>query len=121
MTGTPVCKVCPKCGTGLSLDDILTGRDVLPVGMLLERRSSPHSLFFFTHAPPDCGTTFTLPVDLFADLIEEPLPEDVLAGHIGCPGHCTRLDDLAACDQPCRNAPFRRFLLTIRERCATIA
>ena len=49
-------------------------------------------------------------------LLPEPEPEETPALMFGtepCPGHCRRLSDLEACDNPCANARDRRLILLV--------
>ncbi|MBI5115575.1 hypothetical protein HZA56_03830 [Candidatus Poribacteria bacterium] len=100
------------CSCGVSWadrDSFLVDPDVRPIGLtFLTPESFLDTYYFFNHAA--CGTTLATSVSEFVDLIQEPLPFFLLAGTKDCPGHCTSIDDLEACFNECRNAPFRRFL-----------
>jgi len=69
------------------------------------------AIYCFTHLRRSCMTTFVLPVETFRAEIGEPFPLASLSGGGSCPGHCSRIEDLEACDAECCNAPYRRFLL----------
>ncbi len=84
--------------------------DILPIGMtFLPHENSRRVYYFFNHA--SCRTTLAVDSDRFADLIEEPIPQNIMAGEKECKNHCTRLEDLEKCSTECRNAPFRRYFL----------
>ncbi len=114
--GRAVHKTCPGCGTPFTLQQILECAEVEPIGMQLEDDDPAWNYYYFNHRCPSCGSTFLIPVTDFAPWIPEPVPGPVLAGTESCERHCTRIDDLSACTAPCRYAPFRRFLLHLRDR-----
>jgi hypothetical protein len=101
---------CSGCGRTIPLDELVHSPEIEPIGMLIEP-GFDLTLYFFNHTCPDCGTTFTRPIEDFHRFIEEPIPPELRAGQPGCGGACTRLGDLAVCHNECRNAPYRRFLL----------
>jgi hypothetical protein len=70
---------------------------------------STQPYFFFNHMK--CKSTLALDADDFADLIEEPIPRQIMVGEEECPQHCTKIDDLEACHNECHNAPFRRLFV----------
>jgi hypothetical protein len=79
----------------------------LPVLGIVVHFGDPYrGLVLFNHR---CGTTIAIAVADFRDELP-PLAGELHTGQEGCPGHCLRFADLEACDQPCRNAPLRRFV-----------
>ena len=111
MASHPV-KTCPFCQVEFSVSDLVVNQDVEPIGMMLQP-DSVDSMYFFNHTCAGCGTTFAVPIEVFAGMIDEPIPDQVLAWTPDCGGHCTRLKDLSECDNECANAPFRRFLVRV--------
>lgn len=111
MTDT-VCAVCPTCQAAITFEDVIAARGVAAIGMLIEPEPLTR-LYFFNHAVPGCGTTFTLPIDRFETVLDEPVPGESRLGSETCEGRCVRVDDLGACSQPCENAPYRRFLMRL--------
>ena len=94
-----------SCGSGWATrEDFIRDPGIEPIGIMLAESESP-ALFFFNHA--GCESTLAINVREFADLIEEPIPESVLAGSEDCPRHCITIEDLETCDLECHNAPFR--------------
>lgn len=108
-------KTCPGCGTAFTLRQVLESPDIEPIGMQLEDSDHAWNFYYFNHRCPTCGSTFLIPVLDFLPLISEPVPDLALNGTESCERHCTRIDDLAECSAPCRYAPFRRFLLKMRD------
>lgn len=108
-----VVKECPTCNEPFSTQALLEDLMVDAVGMMLIDEDLTMSAYFFNHLCPGCGTTFSVAIDKFRELIKEEIPDTLLAGSPVCDGHCTRLRDLADCDNPCSNAPYRRFLINV--------
>jgi hypothetical protein len=54
-----------------------------------------------------------LNIHKFQNMIEEPIPEAVLAGGENCSRHCIDLNDFLECDVECHNAPFRRLAVRV--------
>lgn len=109
-------KICPGCKTAFTLHDLIQSPEIEPLGMQFENGDTSLNVYYFNHDRADCGSTFVVPAMAFRSMITEPIPESILAGTEVCGHHCLSMDDLAACDAPCRYAPFRRFLLSIRMR-----
>lgn len=109
MTDTAFCQ-CPCCQTWFSRQQILESPEVQPIGMMLEEHDPHWNFFVFNHVAPQCGSTFAVSVEKFADLLDGPPPAAILTGHADCAGHCTSLEDLAACTATCHWAPYRRLL-----------
>jgi hypothetical protein len=106
-------KQCPYCHYFFSLREILESPEVEPVGMRFDEDEPGLNLYFFSHVCLSCGTTFAIEVDRFEPLITEPIPDKVLAGTKNCEQHCLNIEDLKQCQQECRYAPFRRFILSL--------
>jgi len=113
-------KMCPFCSTAFSLSDLVLDVDVEPIGMMLQDDAAD-CMYFFNHECPGCGTTFAVPIDVFAAMIDEPIPPHTLGNTAACNGHCSRLKDLAICDNECANAPYRRFLVNVLHRDRPVA
>lgn len=109
-------KRCPGCGDEFGLSDFIDNPSLQAIGMQFEDTDFENNLYYFNHECPHCGSTMVVSVLAFLPLIDEPIPEDILAGRERCEGHCMRIDDLAACQSACKYAPFRRFLLKLRAR-----
>jgi hypothetical protein len=105
---------CPSCHENFDLAHLAENREVEPIGMQFEDTDQHYNYYHFNHVCDRCGTTFLLPVLEFLPLIQEPVPNLVLAGTEDCERHCYDIKDLRTCDQPCMYAPFRRHLLTMR-------
>ena len=113
---------CPMCGVQFAIAEIAEHPDVDPIGMMVETvGGKPCHLYFFNHVVADCGTTFVVPAEEFLPYIREPLPEHSLLGTQPCEGHCTHLENLQACAQACLYAPYRRYMLAMRDRRAGLA
>ncbi|MCP4568572.1 MAG: hypothetical protein GY841_13425 [FCB group bacterium] len=108
--GNDKLKQCPKCTVWFGIDDICSNPDIKPLGMTFEKGNINRNLFFFNHTSNDCGTTFTLKVDVLAELIKNPTSSEILAGGDTCEGHCSDINDTTECSQTCKYAPYRRLL-----------
>jgi hypothetical protein len=63
-----------------------------------------------------CGSSISILTPRLRHLLPEPEPgdpADSLRGTDQCRGHCRFLEDLEACDAPCRNARDRKLILLI--------
>lgn len=109
-------KRCPACDQWFTLKDILDNPELEPVGLSFEEGFPQANLFYFQHANGLCNSSFVIPVAQLIQLIDEPIPENILGGTDKCSAHCTQLDDWAACGQDCYYAPFRRFLINLIKR-----
>ncbi|MFN8177610.1 MAG: hypothetical protein U0167_06775 [bacterium] len=109
-------KTCPGCGSVFTLQQILSSPDIEPIGMQFIDPDNANNMYYFNHQCPSCGSTFVVPVNVFLPFIAEPVPDRALTGTEVCERHCLRIDDLNQCHAPCHYAPFRRFLLRMRER-----
>jgi hypothetical protein len=109
-------KQCPNCGQQFTIDDLLNNTDIRPKGLALESDDLSFNMFYFDHNVIGCGTTFVVPVETLAPYIEEPIPDELLAGTDTCERHCLKIEDWAECSQACSNAPYRRFLLSLASR-----
>jgi hypothetical protein len=64
-----------------------------------------------------CGSSISILTPRLRHLLPEPEPgdpTDSLRGTDPCRGHCRFLEDLEACDAPCRNARDRKLILLIQ-------
>lgn len=114
MAADHVCaKECPLCKAGLTLEQLCESPEVESLGLMLDEEDPKFSLFFFNHLPTRCQTTFTVPIETFASLIQEPVPGECKAFTEACEQHCVSLDDHEACKQECSNAPYRRLLAEV--------
>jgi hypothetical protein len=105
-------KRCPKCGAVFSRLDLIEAPTIVPLGIQhIEGEPPSRAIYFFTHALGSCYTTFALPVETFREHLGEAVPETFLQGTAACRMHCSKIEELSACDAPCTLAPFRRFLL----------
>lgn len=110
MTLTPV-RSCPNCRTQLTLYDLALDPQIRPLGLTFNGTDLSTAYYCFQHEKPQCGTTFLIDVERFAPLIDELIPDRILAGNVECNGHCVRIDDLEVCESECHMAPYRRFLM----------
>jgi hypothetical protein len=73
------------------------------------------NLLIFEHR---CGSTVSILAKRLRHLFP-PSPEadglPSLRGTAECPGHCLSLEDLEACDRPCRNARDRDLIRLVQE------
>ena len=102
-------KQCSTCFAWMTIEEIMYDRRIRPIGMTYDTFANK-AYFFFQHDVPGCGTSFMLNVEYLKSYIEEEIPDKVIALSEHCELHCTRISDLGACSQECRNAPYRRLL-----------
>ena len=104
-------KSCPVCSEIWPTPDaFVRDRALAPIGLTVVFDDPYRSLFMFNHR---CGTTLGVEADLLRDHFPLLVGES-LARTAGCRRHCLDINDLESCDQPCRNAPLRQFLQTLR-------
>lgn len=116
-----VIRTCPCCKASITLEDLLTSPDIVPIGMLLQDDQASWNSYYFNHTAEDCGSTFTINVETFASLLNEPIPASIRTGSCDCEGRCTSLKDLAHCGAECHWAPYRRFLQVLVSRKMPVA
>lgn len=107
---------CPFCNVSFALEDLMTSPEIVPIGMLLQDDEAEWNFYYFNHVAENCGTTFTVSVDIFAPLLTERVPPAIRARSCECEGRCTSLTDLAECQAECHWAPYRRFLQILLSR-----
>jgi hypothetical protein len=107
---------CPCCHTSFTIQDILESAAVEPLGMAFDRDDPGFNLLYFNHVDPQCGSTFTIEARRFAAFLPETPPPEVKADQAGCEHRCMSMSDLTECQCDCHWAPYRRFLLRLRER-----
>lgn len=104
-------KSCPCCKAHFTLDQLASDPDIRLIGMAFGEDSIEWAYYFFQHEIDGCRSSFAVKVEEFLSLINEPIPNESLALRDCCEEHCVNLSDLAACNNACRFAPFRRHLL----------
>jgi hypothetical protein len=108
-------KQCPGCHKWLSLQDMLSNPDIMPLGLVLADSDYDTGLYYFQHEVPECRSSFVVPAEWFAPIIDEPIPQKVMTGSEHCEGRCVRIEDWAECKNDCHHAPFRRLLILMME------
>lgn len=112
-------KRCPSCGEEFSIRDLISSREIMPLGMSSQENKPELNVFYFQHDVPQCGSTFIVPVEEFVELIEEPVPLNNFYRTHACENHCDSALALAHCDQRCVYAPYRRLLLSLLDASET--
>jgi hypothetical protein len=103
-------KSCSLCDwEWSSLAEFASDPDAQPLGLVIHFRDPYASLLLFNHR---CGTTLAVRADEFRDRLPA-LGGELRAGQAGCERRCLRFEDLADCDQPCRNAPLRHLMVEL--------
>ncbi len=108
-------KICPKCKTKFTLDQLFYDPDIIPIGICFEESMPGLNCYFFNHEIDSCKTTFTVMVEAFSKFIQEDIPEAELIETSKCEGRCLRIDDQDDCSQNCHFAPYRSLLTKMRE------
>lgn len=104
-------KHCPVCKTWFSGAQLIDSSEIVIKGMCFDPDEPSLNQYLFCHEKPGCRTTFSIPLDNFADFIFESIADEVLAETDACEHHCVKIDDLEECGQACHYAPYRRFLI----------
>lgn len=52
--------VCPFCHVAFTLEDLMSGPDIVPIGMMLNDDEAAWNFYYFNHMAENCGTTFTV-------------------------------------------------------------
>ncbi|MFH2056681.1 MAG: hypothetical protein ABIJ61_12030 [bacterium] len=108
-------KICNFCKRTFSPQQLLDDPDVKPIGMLYDSELAI-AYYLFQHEVPDCGTSFTVNVQNFRNLLAEKIPHRRHTMTEECLRHCANIDDFEECRLDCEFAPFRRFLLQMIDR-----
>ena len=109
-------KTCGMCGkVWPAWQDFVVDPRLRLLGLQAIPRSPDANALVFEH---ECGTTVSILATklrhLLSDLhVGEGLPP--LYGTALCNKHCSRLEDLSACDNECRNSGDRRLTLLVRD------
>lgn len=105
---------CGSCRrTWTSLDAFVCDPAVRLLGLQALVTKPEFNLLVFEHR---CGSSISILARRLRHLLPEPEvepPPELMFGTEPCPGHCRRLSDLEACDNPCANARDRRLTLLI--------
>jgi hypothetical protein len=110
-------KKCSSCDTiWQTRDEMIDDPELNLTGFQPTTTDGPAGFALFNHDRPECGSTIALETHDLLDLYDGPIRNEVLLGTDQCEGHCYRIDDLARCDAPCRNAMIREVLKQILER-----
>ena len=107
-------KLCPKCGCEWQTrDGFLQDASLFLIGFQAGYGKSDRGLYLFNHLieKDKCNSTIAVGVENFMSLYNGPMYENVHAGSETCSGHCAKVDDLARCSVPCRNAIAREVML----------
>ena len=111
MISEAIAKKCNYCRKLFTAAQLLTDPEISIIGIGFAPGSLNNNYYWFKHSAENCGTTFMVNVELFADRISEPIPQENVFGQAGCNHQCSNLNDLSQCVLECRFAPFRRFIL----------
>jgi len=109
-------KICPKCDyEWQTRDDFLQDASLFLIGFQAGYAKSDKGFYLFNHLveKDTCNSTIAVDVENFMSLYNGALYEDVHAGSETCSGHCAKVDDLARCSVPCRNATAREVMLKV--------
>jgi hypothetical protein len=110
-------KICTTCEDSWETrDEFIYDKDMKITGYQPAVSSEVLGYVLFTHDKPGCGSTLALESEDLLDLHTGPTTDRVLYGSDACKGHCYRVEDISACDSPCRNALVREVIKTILEK-----
>lgn len=106
-------RACGMCGRKwMTREELVVDPELRLLGLQAVLGLPDANLVVFEHS---CGTSVSVLARRLRDLVAvEPgsAPElPLLYDGPDCGGHCRRLDDLAACDQPCANARDRSLVV----------
>ncbi|MBE0660204.1 MAG: hypothetical protein IH602_21100 [Bryobacteraceae bacterium] len=113
-SGTVSFQVCGSCRrTWSSWDAFVRDPAVRLLGLQALVTKPEFNLLVFEHR---CGSSISILARRLRQLLPEPEPQPpatLMFGTEPCPGHCRRLSDLEACDNPCANARDRQLILLV--------
>jgi hypothetical protein len=108
-------RACGMCGRQwMTREELIADPELRLLGLQAIVDLPESNLVVFEHS---CGTSVSVLATRLRDLLtdepegQEPLP--LLFESPACGGHCGKLDDLEACEQPCSNARDRRLVIWI--------
>lgn len=107
-------KKCPGCGAWFSLEDIHHSPEVRPIGLAIDPEDSHHCYLHFVHDHTGCGSSFLVHSKDLLQMPGIPVRDQSCFGGPQCSGLCTHLEELAACDAPCRLSAFRELILRLQ-------
>jgi hypothetical protein len=107
-------QICGSCKRAWSTwDSFVLDPEVRLLGLQAVIIDPDFNVLVFEHR---CGSSVSILTRRLRHLLPEPEPADPPASLLGtdeCRGHCRRLEDLEACDAPCRNARDRELTLLV--------
>jgi hypothetical protein len=106
---------CPFCNQWLSSREVIESDTVEPMGLSLGDDDIEWNYYYFRHRTGNCGTTFTIPAEDFNPFLTESVPNKIRTGQNVCEGRCLTMKDHQECRQECHWAPYRRFLIRMKE------
>ena len=107
-------KSCPKCDfVWQTRDDFRQDISLALLGFQAGYGKLDRGFYLFNHLTEKdkCNTTIAVGMEHFISLYNGPMYADVHAGSETCSGHCAKVDDLARCSVPCKNAIAREVML----------
>jgi len=108
-------KKCAYCKAELTIEDIIKSPQIKPIGMAFNDINTRAAFYFFQHDVPECGTSFLINVEEFAEYVNSPPDLEKLSMSDCCEEHCVSIDDFNSCQQACHYAAYRAFLLKMIE------
>ena len=104
-------KQCPGCGSWLSINDILSGPDVRPIGMHTE--SDNHKLhgMVFQHDSPYCQSSFQIDLESLAPLVSTSDRAEMCNIPTECDRRCLTAHRDDPCPLNCSAAPYHELML----------
>jgi hypothetical protein len=109
-------QICGSCKRVWSAwEDFVFDPQVRLIGLQATLNNPDFNALVFEHR---CGSSVSILAPRLRHLLPESernAPETVLMGTTQCRGHCRLLQDLEACDAPCRNARDRKLILLVQQ------
>jgi len=111
----PAFKTCPGCGAVWhDRKDFLKDPEIAICGYQPDFEDLERGLLLFNHLRAGRGTTFSVSVAAFSDLVMRPILSLRVAGSPDCPTHCFRMNDLEPCPMRCECAFVRDVIQVLR-------
>ena len=110
MTNFKSCNVCDFIWK--DRDSFLSDPNTEIIGYQVSYDEEHNGFFMFNH---NCGTSLSIPVDMFGDLYHGPKYKNILLNTEQCPEYCLDENDLNPCGEDCKFSFARELIQLIKK------